>query len=208
MAVHRYLSVSTNTARSFKAMSYSSLFSSEPRQRLVPNRYILKFKTSLLLSPQVLAIVIRSHIFHVHLVTLLLKDKTKSYFSTGSVSATTSMTYCKKTTNNGRWWNTLQSLLCVEDHSHPPAVQLLLRPKSGPMVFMKSSLPSPTLKYALLSVVTGITQQLMGINTSSFHCQGCQCPTPDCEVLLYTVAFLWHNLYPTASLYPSSLVLV
>lgn len=57
---------------------------------------ILMFKTSLFLSPQVLAIVIGSHIFHVHLVTLLLKDKTTHYFSPGSRSATTTMTYLKR----------------------------------------------------------------------------------------------------------------
>lgn len=92
------------TVRTFRAMSYSSLFSSEPRQWLCTG--ILMFKTSLFLSPQVLAIVIRSHIFHMHLVTLLLKDKTTHYFSPGSRSAITTMTYCKKTTNYGRWWNT------------------------------------------------------------------------------------------------------
>lgn len=40
---------------------------------------VLMFKTSLFLSPQVLAIVIRSHIFHMHLVTFLLKDKIIHY---------------------------------------------------------------------------------------------------------------------------------
>lgn len=62
---------------------------------------VLMFKTSLFLSPQVLAIVIRSHIFHMHLVTLLLKDKTTHDFSPGSRSAITTTIYCKNITNNG-----------------------------------------------------------------------------------------------------------
>jgi hypothetical protein len=73
---------------------------------------VLTFKTSLCFSPQILAIVIRSHIFHMHLVTLLLKEKIH-YFSLGRISAITTMTYFLLTTSNGRMMKQLTvSFMC------------------------------------------------------------------------------------------------
>lgn len=111
------------------------------------------FKTSLFLSPQVLAIVIRSHIFHMHLVTLLLKDKTTHYFSPGSRSAITTTIYCKNITNNGEVMKYLMVSYVWRITLTPLSVQLLLRPNLHSSVFMKSSLTIPTLSYALISIV-------------------------------------------------------
>lgn len=114
---------------------------------------VLMFKTSLFLSPQVLAIVIRSHIFHMHLVTLLLKDKTTHYFSPGSRSAITTTIYCKNITNNGEVMKYLMVSYVWRITLTPLSVQLLLRPNLHSSVFMKSSLTIPTLSYALISIV-------------------------------------------------------
>ena len=85
---------------------------------------ILMFKISLFLLPQVLAIVIRSHIFHMHLVTLLLKDKTTHYFIPESSSIIT-MIYCKNTTNNGRMMKYLMVSYVWRISLTPVAVHLL-----------------------------------------------------------------------------------
>ena len=85
---------------------------------------VLMFKISLFLLPQVLAIVIRSHIFHMHLVTLLLKDKTTYNFIQESSSIIT-MIYCKNTTNNGRMMKYLMVSYVWRVNLTPVAVQLL-----------------------------------------------------------------------------------
>lgn len=137
------------------------------------------FKTSLFLSPQVLAIVIRSHIFHMHLVTLLLKDKTTHYFSPGSRSAITTTIYCKNITNNGEVMKYHMVSYVWRITLTPLSVQLLLRPNSHSSVFMKSSStsvmllsqyhPNPQLCSYLNS---SFFQQSMGINTSSLTLSG------------------------------------
>lgn len=85
---------------------------------------VLMFNIPLFLLPQVLAIVIRSHIFHMHLVTLLLKDKTTYNFIPESSSIIT-MIYYKNTTNNGRMMKYLMVSYVWRVNLTPVAVQLL-----------------------------------------------------------------------------------
>lgn len=136
------VSVSSNRLWALSRLSYSSLFSSNLDSVLCRTGARM-FKTSLFLSPQVLAIVIRSHIFHMHLVTLLLKDKTTRYSIQWVKVLLTTMICGTNTTNSGMMkyltvclsyvWRVALTLF---------AVQLLLGPKSRPNVFMKSSLLS------------------------------------------------------------------
>lgn len=149
------------------------------------------FKTSLFLSPQVLAIVIRSHIFHMHLVTLLLKDKTTHYFSPGSRSAITTTIYCKNITNNGEVMKYLMVSYVWRITLTPLSVQLLLRPNLHSSVFMKSSLTIPTLSYALISIVHFSNSPWVKTQ-APLHCQVCLCPTLDCKSY-YIVGPLWHD---------------